>query len=158
MSINSKNKGSSWERALCKILKERFPGRDFSRVPTSGAFFGKSNKERRSLAEDNVKEVLSGDIICPSDFKFSVECKSYANISFWDLFNESSDLHSWMRQCSEDAEFTNKIPLLVVKINNHKPFVGTTLCVENYILEHKRFYFYTLEDFLRFDDTAFFGS
>ena len=107
---------------------------------------------------EQIKEVLSGDIICPSDFKFSVECKSYANISFWDLFNESSDLHSWMKQCSEDAEFTNKIPLLVVKINNHKPFVGTTLCAENYILEHKRFYFYTLEDFLRLDDTAFFGS
>lgn len=156
MSINSKNKGNVWERALCKILKERFPGRDFSRVPTSGAFFGKSNKEKRSLAEDNVKEVLSGDIICPSDFRFSVECKSYADISFWDLFNESSDLHSWMRQCTEDAEFTNKVPLLVVKINNHKPFVGTTLLLPDLVFTHKHFNFYTLEEFLRFDDTVFF--
>ena len=156
MAINSKQKGNSWERALCKILKERFPGRDFSRVPTSGAFFGKSNKERRYLAEDNVKEVLSGDIICPSNFRFSVECKSYADISFWDLFNESSDLHSWMRQCSEDAEFTNKFPLLVVKINNHKPFVGTTVVLPNQVFSHKHFNFYTLEDFLKYDDTVFF--
>lgn len=156
MAINSKNKGSNWERALCKILKERFPGRDFSRVPTSGAFFGKTNKEKRSLAEDNVKEVLSGDIICPSDFRFSVECKSYAEISFWDLFNDSSDLHSWMKQCSEDAEFTNKIPLLVVKINNHKPFIGTTMELTNYVFKHNDFYFQTLESFLNLKETVFF--
>ena len=157
MAINSKQKGKSWERALCKILKERFPGRDFSRVPTSGAFFGKTNKEKRSLAEDNVKEVLSGDIICPSDFRFSIECKSYANISFWDLFNESSDLHSWMKQCSEDAAFVNKDPLLVVKINNHKPFVAIKLEYDGYVFEHRGFFFYNLEDLLtKFDDGFFF--
>jgi hypothetical protein len=158
MAINSKNKGSSWERAFCKILKERFPGRDFSRVPTSGAFFGKSNKEKRSLAEDNVKEVLSGDVICPSEFKFSVECKSYAEISFWDLFNESSDLNSWIKQCSEDSEFVNKVPLLAVKINNHKPFVATTLNLPNQIFTYKGFNFFKLDDFLKFDDTTFFES
>lgn len=158
MAINSKNKGSSWERAFCKILKERFPGRDFSRVPTSGAFFGKSNKEKRSLAEDNVKEVLSGDVICPSEFKFSVECKSYAEISFWDLFNESSDLNSWIKQCSEDSEFVNKVPLLAVKINNHKPFVATTLNLPNQIFTYKGFNFFRLDDFLKFDDATFFES
>lgn len=156
MSINSKQKGNSWERALCKILKERFLGKDFSRVPTSGAFFGKSNKEKRSLAEDNVKEVLSGDIICPSNFRFSIECKSYANISFWDLFNESSDLHSWIKQCSEDAAFVNKDPLLVVKINNHKPFAVIKLGCDGYIFEHRGFFFYNLDDLLKFDDSFFF--
>lgn len=156
MAINSKNKGSNFERAVCKILKERFPGKDFSRVPTSGAFFGKSNKEKRCLAEDNVKEVLSGDVICPSNFRFSVECKSYAEISFWDLFNESSDLHSWMKQCKDDAYFVNKTPLLIVKINNHKPFVGTTIILPNMVFEHRHFYFYTLEDFLKFDDIVYF--
>ena len=156
MSINSKQKGNSWERSVCKILKERFSGRDFSRVPTSGAFFGKTNKEKRSLAEDNVKEVLSGDIICPSDFRFSVECKSYADISFWDLFNESSDLHSWIKQCKEDAEFVNKVPLLIVKINNHKPFVGTSFPLENAVFNHRGFGFCSLEDFLKLGDDVFF--
>lgn len=158
MAINSKNKGSSWERAFCKILKERFPEKDFSRVPASGAIFGKSNKEKHSLAEDNVKEVLSGDIICPSDFRYSVECKSYANISFWDLFNESSDLNSWINQCSEDANFVNKFPLLAVKINNHKPFVATTMQLPNHVFVYRGFWFYRLDDFLKFDDIVFFET
>lgn len=153
---NSKNKGNTGEREVCKIFKKRWPDKEFIRVPSSGAYFGKSNKQRRILAEDNVKEVLSGDIICPSNFKFSVESKFYADISFWDLFNESSDLHSWMKQCAEDAAFANKLPMLVVKINRHKHFVGITSEYEGYIFEHRGFYFYNLEDLLKFDDGFFF--
>ena len=157
MAINSKNKGSTAERALCKILKERWPDKEWMRVPASGARLGQSNKQKYSAVEENVKEVLSGDIICPSDFKFSIESKCYADISFWDLFNESSDLHSWMKQCSEDAAFANKWPLLVVKINRHKHFAATTynFGVE-YVFEHRGFYFYNLEEILKLEDGSWF--
>ncbi len=156
MSINSKNKGSTAERALCKILKERWPDKEWMRVPASGARFGQTNKQKYSAVEDNVKEVLSGDIICPSDFKFSVESKCYASISFWDLFNESSDLHAWMKQCKEDAAFAHKLPMLVVKINNHKHFVGISEKTDNYVFEHDGMYFYMLNDLLRKEDNFFF--
>jgi len=152
MSINSKNKGNIGERAICKIFKERWPEHDWMRVPASGARLGQSNKIKYSAIEENVKEVLSGDIICPSNFKFSVESKNYADISFWDIFNDSSDLHSWMNQCYEDAAFANKYPLLIVKINRHKHFAATTCEMDGYIFEHRGFYFYNLDDLLKLED------
>ena len=161
MSINSKNKGSAWEREVCKIFKRQWPGKDFMRVPSSGALMGKSNKERHSVIDENVKEVLSGDIICPPNFRFSVECKCYAGISFWDLFNESSDLNSWIKQCSEDAAFANKLPMLIIKINQHKPIVGINMTiddfeVDNHAFEHRGFFFYPLEQLLGCDEALFF--
>ena len=159
MSINSKNKGSNWEREVCKIFKKRWAGKDFMRVPSSGALMGQSNKVRHSVIDENVKEILSGDIICPPEFKFSVECKCYASISFWDLFNDSSDLNSWINQCSSDAAFVSKLPMLIIKINNHKPIVGITVTVNDensYAFEHRGFFFYTLEQLLGCDDALFF--
>ena len=156
MSLNSKKKGNRGELALCKILKTRFPGQDFMRVPSSGAIMGKSNKIKNESAEMGTKEVLSGDLICPSKFKFSVESKFYSDISFWDIFNESSDLHNWMSQVSEDSAFVNKLPFLIVKINNHPHFAATTIAVDGYIFEHQGFYFYTLENLLTNDDSFFF--
>lgn len=158
MAINSKNKGNAGERAVCKILKDRWPDYEWMRVPSSGARLGQSNKIKYSAIEENVKEVLSGDIICPTNFKFSIESKCYADISFWDIFNESSDLHSWMDQCSNDAEFANKLPMLVVKINRHKHFAAIRIKLDNYIFEHRGFYFYNLDDLLKFNDELFFDK
>ena len=163
MAINSKAKGSNLEREVCKIFKKCWPDKEFMRVPSSGAIMGQSNKIKHATIEENIKEVLSGDIICPSNFRFSVECKCYASISFWDLFNESSDLNSWIKQCSEDAAFANKLPMLIIKINNHKPIVGINMAIDDFEIddhafEHRGFFFYPLDRLLDCDSALFFDE
>lgn len=163
MAINSKAKGNNFEREVCKLFNRQWPGKEFMRVPSSGALMGQSNKIKHATIDENVKEILSGDIICPPEFRFSVECKSYASISFWDLFNESSDLNSWIKQCSEDAEFAHKLPMLIIKINRHKPIVGINILIDDFevddhAFEHRGFFFYTIEQLLGCDDALFFDE
>lgn len=120
--INSKAKGNRNELEVAKILSERF-NRVFKRAPQSGAW-GTSNKE--SGVRDDALEILSGDLICPKDFKFAVEVKSRTEWNFWDMLNESTqhlEINDWLFQVEEDAKINNRIPLLYIKINNKKPFV-----------------------------------
>ena len=123
--INSKQKGNRNEREFVKILNERFNLENgFSRVPMSGAW-GTNNRTMRDTSGQAL-DVLSGDLICPQGFKFSIEIKSRIDFNFWDMLNEgneNTDIDSWLYQASHDASCTKKEPLLVIKINNKKPFV-----------------------------------
>lgn len=119
-SINSKQKGSNAEREMAHLLNERFEGHKFARSVQSGAYIGASNESRAEDLTYEQKLVFSGDIRIPSNFNFTIEHKFYKEASFWDLFNDSSDLHQWFSQAKHDAEAVKKSPMLVVKYNNHK--------------------------------------
>lgn len=122
--INSKRKGNSAENEVRKILDERFSFTNFHRSPSSGAFVGGSNFYRKEELNKSQNLVFVGDVYCSrEDFKFTIEHKAYAEASFWDLFNESSDLHSWMKQAEHDAESVGKQPMLIVKYNFHERIV-----------------------------------
>ena len=43
-----------------------------------------------NLRED-AREILSGDLICPKNFAFSIECKGRGEFNFWDLLNDEND-------------------------------------------------------------------
>ena len=154
--MNSKNKGSTNERECAKILSERFVGKDFRRTPSSGAIFGQSNKIGANNVDDEIKSTLSGDIVTPINFKFSIEHKAYKQANFWDLFNEKSDLHSWMEQCENDAEFSNKKPLLVIKYNNKKRIRGIKEEVPKIVFRHNGWNFLWFSDLLELSDKFFF--
>ena len=156
--INSKQKGNRAERDCAKIFNKRFPDYTFKRVPQSGAIFGQSNKENTEKIDEEIKTTLSGDIMCPLNFKFSVEHKAYEKPDFWDLFNESSDLHNWMKQCQGDADFAHKFPMLIVKYNNKKRLVFTHFKFNDYIFEHNGWYCYWLDDYFKNDDSHFFDQ
>lgn len=165
--INSKRKGSSAENEVRKILDKRFSFTNFHRSPSSGAFVGGSNFYRKEELNKSQNLVFVGDVYCSrEDFKFTIEHKAYAEASFWDLFNESSDLHSWMKQAEHDAESVGKQPMLIVKYNFHerivylkKNYVDSLGCsnLETYaIFSHNGWYCFWLEDLLKETDGFFF--
>ena len=155
--INSKNKGSNSERELAKILNERF-GEGFKRTPYSGSIFGQSNRHFGNGLSDEQKSTLSGDLIVPFNFKFSIEHKAYKEASFFDLFNPSSNLKNWFKQCEGDATFSNKKPMLIVKYNNKKRIVYIKEKLDNYFFEIQNWYCYYLEDLLKLEDSFFFKN
>ncbi|HUS48912.1 MAG TPA: hypothetical protein VMZ91_02000 [Candidatus Paceibacterota bacterium] len=155
--INSKKKGNRVELEFSKVLSDRF-NKTFKRVPMSGAW-GTTNRDT-DIRED-AKEVLSGDLICPSNFRFSVECKSRADFNFWDILNEDTkhlEIDDWIWQAEQDASISNKEPLILIKINNRKPFVlfpkklheGKILYVNYTIMRFD--YFLQLEDEFFFEE------
>jgi hypothetical protein len=118
--MNSKKKGNRVEREISKILSEGFK-ENFKRVPMSGAYCGGKNYDDK-LRKDAI-EILSGDIISPDNFKFSIEVKSRKTFNFFDFFNSKSELFSWFEQCENDSNNANKNPMLIIKINNHQAVI-----------------------------------
>jgi len=116
---NSIKKGHGFERAVVNILKERF-NKKFSRVPASGAI---ATTQSNNL-EENALKVLSGDIIVPKYFRFSIEVKSRKEFNFWNFFSENSEWMSWWQQAKREALESNRHPLLIVKYNNKKILAG----------------------------------
>lgn len=164
-SINSKQKGSNAEREMAHILNERFEGYKFARSVQSGAYIGASNESRAEDLSYEQKLVFSGDIRIPKNFKFTIEHKFYKEASFWDLFNEGSDLHQWFGQALHDARAVNKSPMLVVKYNNHKRIVYLLRDVDTNINPvfickdegtQEIWSCYNLDDLLKLDNKFFF--
>jgi Holliday junction resolvase len=95
--VNSRTKGSSFERSICKILNERFNTTEFSRSPGSGAF-----ATTHSLPE-HLK--IYGDLITPEKFKFCIECKKgYNHLNLYSLYNYSSEFWKFIEQCEKDSK------------------------------------------------------
>lgn len=153
--INSKKKGNRIELDLARILSERF-NRKFKRAPMSGAW-GTFNRGQ-DIREDAM-EILSGDLICPKDFKFAVESKSRSDFNFWDMLNKETqhlEIDDWIWQVEEDARANSRIPLLYVKINNKKPFVlfPKELYETNFI--YNGYSILRFDYFLKLEDKFFF--
>ena len=151
---NSKQKGNNWEREVSTIFSQHFH-EEFRRVPQSGAIFGGLNRKRAIGVRTDAQEILSGDIIAPEGFKFSLECKSYKQLEFHGIYCGScKKLDDWIKQSQDDATFCNKDFLLLIKINRK----GTFACLkrgiideenmENYMIYKKQYVIMTLECFL----------
>lgn len=154
-SINAKAKGNRVENELAKILSERF-NRKFSRVPMSG---GWGTVNRNQGVREDALEVLSGDLMAPKDFKFSIESKSRADFNFWDFLNEDTkelDIDSWLFQVENDAIAVNKEPLLYIKINNKKPFVMFPKSMHETTMSYKKYSIMRFDYFLQLEDDFFF--
>ena len=112
--LNSKTKGNRVEREIAKLFEERF-NKDFKRVPGSGSFF--------SANPIKLTENLSGDIMTPENFRYSIEIKARKDMSFFNiLFPPNKELDNFITQVEKDANLTGKKPLLIIKINNRPPF------------------------------------
>lgn len=157
MAINSKQKGSRVEREFATEFTKKF-GQDFRRVPASGA-------HGTNIAESNIrqdaKEILSGDLITPIDFKFCVEIKARAAWNFWDLISNSkkSELYEWINQVENEALVSKKSPLLIIKVNARKPFVLLKLepdIIEKCPILWGNYGIMKFEDLLKLDNTFFF--
>lgn len=155
--INSKAKGNANENECVKILNERFGEGKFKRSPSSGAFVGGQNRERSENLSEEAKITLASDIITPSNFRFIIEHKAYKDVSFWDLFNGSSNFFKWFEQVDGDAKFAKREPILIVKFNRKNRIAFVKYKHEiidefTYFFEIKGWYCYWLSDLLKLED------
>jgi hypothetical protein len=117
MGASSKDKGNAWELEVAKFLEENFEGK-FSRVPRSGAMFGGENAENADGERADVVEILSGDIITPKDFPFTIEAKHYDDFKFSHLLcGENKLLDTWLESCEKDAQLAKRHPLIMAKFS-----------------------------------------
>jgi Holliday junction resolvase len=151
--VNSRAKGSTFERQIAKILNERFNTSEFSRTPGSGAF-----ATTHSLP-DHLK--IYGDLITPQNFKFCIECKKgYNDESIYSLYNYSSNFWGFIDQCQKDADKCGKFPMLIFKQDRQKtlaviPSNISILNTNKYIEIHKDNIYYKIylfDDLLKEED------
>lgn len=127
----SKRKGSTGERALRDVFAKRFPEHSFFRVVGSGNRWSQVN-----LTEE-VREIFTGDIVCPQNFKFVIESKyGYDDIDLCSAFEKGhKDLDAFLKQVEKDGESVKKEPLLCWK----KPRLPWLAFLKANLIGHKRF-------------------
>lgn len=151
--INSKQKGNRVELEFAKLFTKRFD-KKFTRVPMSGGF---STFHRGTGVKETAMQDLSGDLIAPEGFKFSIEIKSRKEFNFWDLINENNnEIDDWLNQAEDEAEVSSKTPLLVIKINNKKPFVLFRKELMEGRLTYKNYTVMRFDYFIELEDSFFF--
>jgi hypothetical protein len=124
--INSKAKGSSFERDIVNRFKILFEDDGFMRTPHSGAQFGASNRHRMQGIDEGFSHQMCGDLVVPEKFPFSIECKAYKDLDFHNIINGScTTLDEWIEQAEDDAQASDKEMLIVIKINNKGKYVCT---------------------------------
>lgn len=123
-----KNKGSSFERLICKKLSLWFTENErddvFFRSASSGAMATQRFKKGKNTSGQQ------GDITSTDSEgiklikKFNFELKSYKDFSLdFLVYKNKSLIHAWWEQCTGDSERENKRPLLIIKKNNKKEII-----------------------------------
>lgn len=131
--VNGNRKGKSYERFIVHDLEKRFND-VFRRVPTSGAMMGGMNFHKNKDLRQDAKEILSGDIICPTWFKFSIEAKNYYDTPKIHNLMSIGDatLDKWIEQAKLESKNAQKDWLIIFKVTVYR---GSQFCV----IDKKRF-------------------
>lgn len=113
MGKKSKQKGSSYELKIAKMLSKWWGGGDFHRVPASGGLHWGSDQR------------VAGDIIPPqgSDFPFVVECKKREEWTMDHVLLDIGQPRTWWEQVVSDARRVKLHPILIFSRNRAKDFV-----------------------------------
>jgi hypothetical protein len=106
-AVNSRRKGSNFERTLAAQLNKLFDTKEFARTPGSGAF--------ATTHELPAHLQIHGDLITPQNFKYVIEAKCGYNVDVDDFFRENSDLQKFIRQAKKEAKRAKKPWFLVYK-------------------------------------------
>ena len=119
--VNGKNKGNRTELNLCKLLTKYF-GKDFVRSVGSG------NRWSQANLSETAKQVYSGDICVPEEFKWVIECKGgyEDDMHLENILNGDdglSRLDEFIEQVSKDAEYCKRKPIILWK-RNRKPWIA----------------------------------
>lgn len=126
--VNSIRKGNRGESKICKILSKHFDA-PFSRTPGSG-MFGTIRKMSKQATD-----VLSGDIITPENFAWSLEIKTGYDLDLINLFitkeqvfkGKSTDKktieQSFIDKASRDAARVDKRPMIIYQKDHRPPIV-----------------------------------
>ena len=122
--VNSKNKGSCFEREVRQLLTKA-SGFEWFRVPMSGAY---------STSTNTSSHVFKGDVYTDEPFfkDLVIECKSYKDLKFNSFFNNKSVFWDWIRQCESESQGhewllffkINRLGTYVVRDINHQGVVN----------------------------------
>lgn len=111
--VNSRSKGGSYERRIAKKFSE-WCGFEVRRTPSSGAL------------------MKTGDIfpVVPENmvrFPFSIELKNRESWDFKELFDRKNKvgIFSYWKQCTSDADMSNRVPMLVFTKNGSPDYCMT---------------------------------
>jgi len=163
MAVNGKNKGNTFERKVAKLLSERFAEHlgiesGFRRNPDSGSYFGGSNVQRSQT--HSLDYAIFGDLICPRNFVYSVECKHYKTAPSLQsiLLQEVKQWDDWLEQAQQDSDTSGKKMVLIIKYNNVSEFVFLTEPIQGTIsiINYKQYFAYKLGTFLDLPTESFF--
>lgn len=104
--INSKAKGSDFERKIAKVLS-RWWGEEFHRTPMSGGLQWKQDNR------------VAGDIVTPPDsiYPFTTECKKREEWNFEQVLKGTGDVEKYWQQATKDSEKVSMRPLLIFSKN-----------------------------------------
>ena len=150
--MSSKSKGNIWERMVRDVLIEATGDHGFARVPNSGAI-GTNYRKSGNMGQE-ITDLMSGDIISPKNFKYSLECKSYHDIPLHlILYGNCKLLDEWIEQASNDAKSANKKMLIFIKIDRKaKMVLYDSLEIEaefdNYFMYKNRYVLVEMETFV----------
>ena len=148
--VNSRRKGSNFERAIAKKLNGRFETEEFCRTPGSGAF-GTTHKN----LPDHLK--IHGDLITPERFLYVIECKSGYDVDLWDIFRPKSDLYEFIKQAERAGKVADKKWMVIYKKNRKKELVivDEKLPIKTWFCIKDKYYVYLLSDILTLEDFYF---
>jgi Holliday junction resolvase len=152
--VNGCRKGKTVERHLCKILTEHF-GVEFNRSVGSGNRWGQV-----SLSE-NAKQVFTGDVSVPENFKWVIESKGgyEKDVDLNTVCDNKgiSRIDEFIKQSTHDSEFCGRKPMICWK-RSRKPWLlmirtkdlhpcKETICP--YRIHYRDWIILPLEDFLK---------
>ena len=148
--VNSKRKGSNFERKIAKMLNERLDTKEFSRTPGSGAF-----ATTHKGLPDHMK--IQGDLITPSGFPFVIECKNGYDVQLDDLFKRKSDFFSFIKQAQSDAKAAGKEWMVIYQKTRRMALVivEEPYNVKPELVLNESYFIYPLEKFLQLPDDIF---
>lgn len=161
--IKSGQKGKRAERELVHILNKRFQELLLAH-PDWGTFsrsIGSGNRWGQGVSlSHSATNTFSGDLCCPTNFKFVIESKSgYNQIDLCCAFDGGcKELDDFLSQVTSDSERCKREPILIWK-KDHKPrlaFLKSTLQT-NYALKYRDWNGYLLTDVLMLPDSFFFN-
>lgn len=167
--IKSGRKGKRAELEVVKILNKRF-SKILSKNPDYGKFsrtIGSGNRWGQNVyLSKTAMDNFSGDLVCPTNFKFIIESKSgYNDIDMCSAFEKGhSELESFLKQVLEDSKRTNRKPMLLwkkdrkprlsfikssdIKPSNYKSF--------EYYMNYREWIIFNFNDLLTMPDSFFF--
>lgn len=163
-----KAKGSAFEAKVAKLLSSALPI-NFIKSPGSGARIGGKNFATiGQMMGVDTQKLFNADVVPVNetqvgfDFRYSIECKSYATPdNFTSMVSGSANVYKWFEESVIDSAKINRQPVLIFKWNNTPTFVAVLartmegMVIPSLTIHRQGFKdldIYELEELLKFPD------
>lgn len=126
-----KAKGSAFEAKVAKLLSSALPI-NFIKSPGSGARIGGKNFATiGQMMGVDTQKLFNADVVPVNetqvgfDFRYSIECKSYATAdNFTSMVSGTANVYKWFEESVVDSAKIDRQPVLIFKWNNTPTFVA----------------------------------